>query len=334
MLRFLRLASSCALLVSIAPATSAQGLSADLFASVNGKSISAIEFDQHARENFRKKFYHGKPPEAEVAAMLRKVGQELIDRELLDAETVAKNIVADPIKVAKDLEKLEQNNKTNAQWQAQRAENLPGLTALIAKRIRHEQLEKQIRQVNPTPAEVEAFYRANPLLFTEPSRNKISLIMIRVDPSSAPAIWEQAKDKILEIKAKIEQGADFAAVAREFSNDPTAPSGGDMGYVHDGMLGGQAEDALQTLLVGELSEPVRTLEGEALFRLDGRQPSALQPFELASARARTLLIEKRSDTQWSDYLTALRARASVVIGPAFKQVMESAPDTPAPPPAR
>lgn len=295
------------------------------FASVDTTAISVAEFDRNAREAFKRKFYHGTPPEAELNSMLKSVGQTLIDNVLIDNETKARGISADTDDVVKGLAQLDRRNSNNPQWKTLRPELLPELTAQLEQKSRRDLLEKKIRTVSPSQEEVLEFYRSNLKLFTEPTQNKISLIMIGVNPSSSPDVWEQAFSKANGISNRLKNGEDFAKLAKEFSTDRSAADGGDLNYLHQGMLGEQAEAEVEKLQPGMIAEPFRTLEGIAIVRLDARTPERLQPFEAVAARARELLVKQQADTRWSNFLVELRAKAKIVIGPAFEKIM-STPD--------
>lgn len=319
--RFSSHLSISAVLLALAAPALAQYASETWFARINGAEISGESYDRNAKDSFRRQFYHGQPPEAEISKMLKAVGEKLIDRVLVDEVARARGIVATPEALAAEIARLDRDFSQDPDWQKHRAEAIATVTPGIEMRLRAEQLEKQVRAVAPTEADVEAFYRANPALFTEPPKNKVSLILLRIDPSSPATAWDDARKRLLEIKAKIEMGADFAKVAKEVSDDATARSGGDMGYTHQGMLSPEAEEALQWLSIGEISEPVRVLEGDAIFRLDGRLPSKLQPFGAVRERAKALLVERSANAQWQSFLEDLRAKATISIGPAFRKIM-------------
>lgn len=331
MLRRKLLTLGCATLLSINGAYS-WGQSNDpvaeaLFATVNATRIPAVEFDLNAREAFRRKFYHGTPPEAELNNMLREVGQTMIDNVLVDAEASARGLTADADAVAKGIAQMDRRNSNNPQWNNQRPAVLPELTAQLEQKSRRDLLEKEVRTVSPSQNEVLEFYRANPTLFTEPIQNKISLIMIGVDPSASPDDWEKAFSKAGDIHSRLRNGEDFAKLAKEFSTDRSAKDGGDLSYLHQGMLGEQTEIELAKLQPGMIAEPFRTLEGIAIVRLDARTSEKLQPFEAVAARARDLLAKQQAETRWMNFVAQLRAKAKIVIGPAFEKIM-SPPDQP------
>ena len=83
---------------------------------------------------------------------------------------------------------------------------------------------------------------------------------------------EQAKAKIEEIEKRLQQGEDFAALAKEFSDDPgSANDGGDLGYAGPGVYDPAFEEALYALEEGKVSAPVRSEFGWHLIKLLGVQ---------------------------------------------------------------
>lgn len=81
---------------------------------------------------------------------------------------------------------------------------------------------------------------------------------------------EQAREKVEEIRKRVEAGEDFAALAKEFSQDPgSASEGGDLGYAGPGVYDQAFEDALYALDENQLSQPVRSEFGWHLIKLLG-----------------------------------------------------------------
>ena len=91
-------------------------------------------------------------------------------------------------------------------------------------------------------------------------------------------------------------GADFAALAKEHSDDPgNASSGGDLGWVSRGMMDSAFEEASFALQVGELSPaPVKSEFGYHLIRLDERESGSVKPLSEVSDVIREDLIAERS----------------------------------------
>ncbi|MCG4453149.1 SurA N-terminal domain-containing protein [Pseudomonas sp. MMS21-TM103] len=79
---------------------------------------------------------------------------------------------------------------------------------------------------------------------------------------------EQAKAKIEQVQKRLEQGEDFAALAKEYSDDPgSAANGGDLGFAGPGVYDPVFEEALYALGEGQMSAPVRSEFGWHLIKL-------------------------------------------------------------------
>ena len=175
-----------------------------------------------------------------------------------------------------------------------------------------EELEKQVRAVPlPNEAQLKKFYDSNKDLFTTPEKLRVSLIILKVDPSSPSAIWQQASKEANGILERINKGTDFAEMARIHSADESAQNGGDMGYIHTGMLGESAQKVLDIMEPGEISAPVVLLEGVALFRLDERVKPTLNPLESVRERAIKLYQRNEGDKAWEDLSTKLKAATKI-----------------------
>jgi peptidyl-prolyl cis-trans isomerase D len=89
----------------------------------------------------------------------------------------------------------------------------------------------------------------------------------------------QAKSQIEALKQRIDQGEDFAKLAKEFSKDPgSATKGGDLGYAAPGVYDPAFEEALYALKQGDVSAPVRSQFGWHLIKLLGVQAPQVPSF--------------------------------------------------------
>lgn len=309
------------------PSPAAPHAIAGPFAVVNGVAISAADFDQAARAAYRQKFYHGKPPEAEVNRLLQEIGQSLIDRVLLTQEVGRRQIAADQASVDGELASYEARYANSPAWKEQRERTLPQLRAFLEDKSRLKVLETTVRnEVKVTPAEVRRYYDEHPQAFTEPEKVRVSTILLKVDPSSTSDVWKQAMSEGEKVRGRIDAGADFAETARLQSGDAsTAGNGGDMGYIHRGMLGDEVHQALDKIQPGAVVGPLRLLQGVALFKLADRKAPQLQSFDKVAARAEGLVQREKSEQAWKNFLVVLRRDAKIDVAPAFAQVMQGEP---------
>jgi len=285
-----------------------------VYAVVNGQTILISDFANAFNATLRQKFYHGQVPEGEFAKVRDLVTKQLVLRILLLDEAKRRGIVADEKKVAEAVAGYEAQYAASESWKQNRERLLPGLRAQLSTQSVLEQIEKTVRAVPVLPAaEVKKFYTSHPELFTEPEKLHLSVIMLAVDPSSPEAAWVQARDEAQAIYKRLQNGADFAETARIHSTGKEAEKGGDLGYVHRGMLPDVLEAKIDAFKPGLAAEPIQLLEGVAIFRLEGRQPAQLRAFADVAERAASLAQREVQDAAWSALQARLEAAATIRI---------------------
>jgi peptidyl-prolyl cis-trans isomerase SurA len=128
---------------------------------------------------------------------------------------------------------------------------------------------------------------------------------------SAQQSEAQARARLLEFKKQLQAGkADFAALAREFSQDGSATQGGDLGWANPGMFVPEFEAVLNRLAPGEISEPLLSRFGLHLIQLlERRQVSMSQAEQRDEVRAR--LREKKLEEALRNWTQEQRGRAYV-----------------------
>ena len=109
------------------------------------------------------------------------------------------------------------------------------------------------------------------------------------------------------VMADLENGADFAALAKERSKGPSGPSGGDLGYFSKQSMVPAFSDAAFKLAAGETSPPVQTQFGWHVIRVEDRRNRPVPPFDQVRDQIYQLLI---SEAQ-RDIYDEMRAKASV-----------------------
>lgn len=164
-----------------------------------------------------------------------------------------------------------------ARFMAPQKKNLEVLIADQAK------LEASL---NPTDAELQRMYNQNPDAFRVPERVKVRhiLIMTQGKPAGEEAkLKAKAEDLLKQVRA----GADFAKLAKEYSEDPgSKDKGGEYWVQRNGQMVKEFEDAAFNLKPGQ-SDLVKTQYGYHVFQVMERQPAGIRPFsevkgELAS----------------------------------------------------
>jgi parvulin-like peptidyl-prolyl isomerase len=260
----------------------------------------------------RKKFYHGKVPAEKLAAFQREVGEQLIVEAMLMQEAKRLGIRADEEQVEMRLEQLEQRYRDRPDWADLRDRVVARFRKQFEKQSVLAELDKRVRQVGPpSETELRQYYEDNPDKFTEPEQVRLSLILLAVDASAPASAWDAARAEAGALVARLRAGADFSELARLHSADPSAERGGDMGRLHRGTLGGNAEAAIAKLSPGEVSDPVTVLEGVAVFRFEERFPRRLRDYESVRVRVRQLWQREQEERAKERLIAQLRENTPI-----------------------
>jgi peptidyl-prolyl cis-trans isomerase SurA len=140
------------------------------------------------------------------------------------------------------------------------------------------------------------------------TQTQVRHILLLSDPKRTTA---QAVAQLAEFKRRVQAGtADFAALARDNSQDASAKAGGDLGWSRPGQFVPEFEEAMDRLSPGQISDPVVSRFGVHLIQVVGRREAKLSQSEQREA-ARAALREQRIEEAFSTWVQEVRARAYV-----------------------
>lgn len=293
------------------PATAPHDMHAAVFAVINGREVPTQEYEAAFTTLVRQRFYHGQIPDNELAAVREEIKSKLVQRIVLLEEADRRKILPDNGMIEETISGYDKRYAASPQWLENRDRLLPDIRKQLAEQSQVATLEKQVKEIaEPSESEARVFYEKNPQLFTEPEKLRLAVIMLAVDPSSPATAWDATREEAKAIYRRLAGGADFDEAARMHSS-AYAANGGDMGYLHRGMLPEGIQDKIDKFEVGKINEPMDTLEGVAIFKLLERVTAKKRDFPDVAPRARELLLRERQDQAWRDLVNRLVAKADV-----------------------
>ncbi|HEY3911847.1 MAG TPA: peptidylprolyl isomerase [Stellaceae bacterium] len=191
----------------------------------------------------------------------------LIDEKLQMEEAKRKNIVATDAEIQKAITSIEQqNNMKPGQLDAVLKANGIDSSALVDQVKASIVWAKLVRQIAADTDPVSDEEIDETLKRLKQNQNqpesRVAEIFLAVDN---PQQDDQVRALAERLTAEMRQGARFAAVARQFSQSPTAAVGGDLGWIHPDELSPPLAKAVAQLRPGELSPPIRTAGGYYLM---------------------------------------------------------------------
>lgn len=138
--------------------------------------------------------------------------------------------------------------------------------------------------------------------YVEPEQRLASHILIRVAENADADTQRQAQARAADLAEQARaSGADFAALAREHSEDPgSKASGGDLGWLEQGLTDPAFETALYALAPGAISEPVKSSEGWHVIQLREVREGKTRPFEDARAELEREFQETERERRFND----------------------------------
>jgi peptidyl-prolyl cis-trans isomerase C len=286
-------------------------------AVVNGVAISKDDFEREMDFYIKRANQRGQQiPEAQMGMMKSQVLDSLIDRELLFQETKKKGIKVDPKDVADEFQKIKQRYAKSGEFEQLLSKM--GLTESdvqnqIERGMAIQQLiDKEVRaKITIEDKDVKSYYDANPQLFEQPEQVKASHILIKVDADAPQEKKDEARKEIESIQEKAKNGEDFATLAKTYSEGPSGPNGGDLGYFRRGQMVKPFEDAAFNLKPNETSDIVETRFGYHLIKVVDKKPAQKMAYDEVKERLSEHLKKQKADSEASTYIQGLRSSAKI-----------------------
>ncbi len=149
---------------------------------------------------------------------------------------------------------------------------------------------------------LQGYYDENTSLFMVPEKREAKHILIALDADTVEA-EAAAMKTIKEIQDKLAADEEFAELAKTYSKDPgSAQSGGDLGSFEQGMMVPEFDEAVFSMEVGQVSEPVKTDFGFHLIKLTGITQAKAQAFADVKAQVQQQYQLQEAERQYFDLL--------------------------------
>ena len=216
-------------------------------ATVNGKAITMEEIERALKQQSQGQ--EGRLSQLELAGARLQILQSLIEQEVMYQKAEKEGTVPSEEEVTTELNRQKTQSGRSADQIAKDMETAGVTEAVVRDQIKRQlAIQKLTDKITgkiepPKEAEIDAFYNGNKEAFVKKKGVKLAAIVI--DPANSGE-GDTTTDDVSavargnEIINQLRTGADFAAVAREKSEDPSRFQGGDLGYI--------AEEQLRTML--------------------------------------------------------------------------------------
>lgn len=287
-----------------------------VIARVNGEEINRAEFELTIR-NVESRAGRPVPPE-QRDQIYRGVLDDLIAMRLLKQEVARRQVTATDAEMAEAMKQLRGQFPTEAAFKQ----------ALTSQKMTLEQLRQETRtqvlvskmleqevgsQIAVTPTDISGFYEKNPDKFQQPEAVRASHVLIAVTEGADPAAKAAARAKAEDVLKQARAGADFAKLARTYSDDASKQRGGDLGFFPKGQMVPAFEAAAFALAPNQVSDIVESPFGFHVIKVIEKRPAQNVPFAEVAPRIEQYLRGEQQQEKTKAFVSQLRAKGSVEV---------------------
>ncbi|MCB2187119.1 MAG: SurA N-terminal domain-containing protein [Deltaproteobacteria bacterium] len=148
-------------------------------------------------------------------------------------------------------------------------------------------------QAQVSDDDVKEAYEEARSKYAKPEEVRARHILLKLSPDATPEQVKAAETKAKELLALLQAGADFATLAKEKSQGPSAPQGGDLGYFKRGDMVAPFEKAAFAMKTGEM-KIIQSPFGIHIIKVEDHRPARVVPLEEVEGEIRQGLVEKQA----------------------------------------
>lgn len=278
----------------------------EVAARVNGEAIYKAELDQQVEKlkEMYPQMFEGADGEGRLLEFRQQTLNSMINTILWQQAAEERGVTVTDAQVQKRIDELKAGFPEAAQFEQaleQSGMTLEELKDQVRNQILTEALISPASEVSEE--DVREFYEANKAQFTEAAAIRASHILFNeADKALAESVLAQIRD-----------GADFAELARQHSEDPASASGGgDLGWPAVPYVP-EFQQALEGLEINEISDLVQTQFGWHIIKAAERREERVRPLEEVTEQIEQSIIQQRNAEAYQVFLAELREKADIEI---------------------
>ncbi len=289
-----------------------------IVAKVNGQIITLTELDKEVQSAMEQLGPAPTPEENE--ARIAELKTQILDR-IIDNMLVLQVAEDRGLRVpSRFFQEWKQNIMTEMKIQSEeelvrQVQLQGGSIADLRKRFEDGLLLQEVRRmeveskVSVSEPEIEERYRLHINEYTDPAKVRLREIVVRFDETNE---LDQGK-KARRIRQDIEQGADFAEVARMHSESGSREAGGDLGFFNDGDLTESLATVAFSLNPGEVSDIIRLDKAFYIIRVEENVEAVTNELNDVRNEVADAIFQEKMSEQMDRFVKQLRERAIVEV---------------------
>lgn len=317
------------------PLLPADAVVEEIITRINNEIVTRTEYVR-SRDQLKQEIQQRDPANAEriFSEKQRDVLRDLIDQQLLLQKGKDLGITGDT-ELIKRLDEMRKEMNLPTMEDLEKAAEAQGASFEDFKQnLRNQIITQKVigQEVGSHLAlnkdEEKRFYDEHRAEMDQPEQVRLSEILIApktpaqpaptVDGKPAPpseadteAALAAAQAKAQDILDQIHKGAQFADLAKKYSDGPSAKDGGDLSYFKRGTLSPELDDKVFALKAGEVTDVIRTKQGYVILHVAEHQKGGIPTFKEAEPRIQDALYMEKLSPALRAYLTKLREDAFI-----------------------
>jgi peptidyl-prolyl cis-trans isomerase C len=281
---------------------------------VNGAPVHAAEVSL-MMQNIQG-FLSSQGQEATEQEIAQVATQRVVEQKLLAQEAARFSIKPDQQRLDQMMQITVQQAGSRENLQAALAKGGSDLAQLEAMFLEMELGRAFIaQQIQPTievtDQEIADYYEKNSERFTRGEQVHARHILFKADLNADEAVHQEARAKAEQARERAVAGADFAELAKEVSEGPSAPSGGDLGFFTKEQMVPTFAEASFALSPGEISPVVKTQFGYHVIKVEERRESGTVPLDEARDPIRRMLVNDKTNVAVAQLIQRLGQEADL-----------------------
>jgi peptidyl-prolyl cis-trans isomerase C len=286
-------------------------------AKVNGESVTKQDI-QKALTGLEQQ--NGGPvPPTERDRVVRAVVDQVVSFKLLLQESQARKVAVTDQEIDARMTAIRQQFQTEDAFK-----NALSQQKVTLDQVRTEQRQQLMinrlleNEVGPkaavTTADIEKAYKEHPEAFQQGPQVRASHILIKVPEDADAGVKAEALAKATQVLKSARAGKDFAALAKEFSQDPgSAAQGGDLGFFSANQMVPQFSDAAFKLKPGAISDVVETQFGYHIIKVVEKKAGRTVKLEEVRPQIEQQLLQMNRQREVQAFVEALRQKGKIEI---------------------
>ncbi|MGM0368794.1 MAG: peptidylprolyl isomerase [Bacillota bacterium] len=277
----------------------------EAIATVNGSEISNSDFQSQVNQTLSQS--QGEVSDSQVLSLKKRVLDQLVDRKLIEEELEERGLVKEisEEKVDQRLDKIVEDSQFETKDELadrlkQAGRSIDDIREQLKQSLAMQKLfDNVLKDIEVTDEEVAGQYE----------EISASHILIKNEDKND----KKAKEKAEKALEELNSGKDFATVAEEYSEGPSAERGGELGSFSQGKMVPGFEDVAFDLDKGEISDPVKTKFGYHVIKVTDKKEATGEEFEKEKGKIKEELLNNKKKEAFNSWIADKKDKADVTI---------------------